>query len=86
MSITQWLFAYESPRDDPDAAVADTDFTYPDKNTWAFVLRNIDAGAGGFSFIIAPSFQSGGTVTEYDIDGNGTDDGPLTFDYGYSGS
>ncbi len=64
-----WLFSY-----DPDAPVAGTDFTYPGKNTWAFVLRSIEAGAGEFSFIIAPSFQSGGT-TEWDHDGDGVDGG-----------
>ena len=70
-----WLFSY-----DPNAPISGTDFTYPGKNTWAFVFRGVQTGPGTFTFFLAPSLQSGGTAK---ID---TGSGPTTdYDSGYGG-
>lgn len=80
-----WLYSYN----DGDPVGSDGDdmsglFTYPGKNTLGLVLRGIDAGPGEFTFFIAPSFQSGGTVAISE-DGSGNVDGTATYPYGGGG-
>ena len=80
-----WLYSYNNG--DPIGSINDklADlFTYPGKNTLAFVIRSLPAGPGKFTFIIAPSFQSGGTVAISE-DGNGVVDGTATYPYGGGG-
>jgi|GEM_PF-3049498 len=75
-----WLFSYN-----PNAEISGTDFTYPGKNTWAFVFRGVKAGPGSFTFFVAPSFQSGGSVDDYNPDGEVTTPVVRYFDKGFGG-
>ncbi len=80
-----WLYSYDNgdPIGETNDNIADL-FTYPGKNTLAFVIRGLPVGPGKFTFIIAPSFQSGGDVA---IDTDEPPDGiaDLTKSYPYGG-
>lgn len=68
-----WLFSY-----DPDAYMDTNLFTHPGKQTLAFVFKRVKAGPGDFTFIIAPSYQSGG-VADLDVNDDGSlDNTPFT--------
>jgi len=78
-----WLFSYDNG--DPIGSTSDelaNLFTYPGKNTWAFVFRGVKAGPGSFTFFVAPSLQSGGDVVD-EVDDDGTVDTTTHYSSGY---